>query len=68
MNTNPSLRRRLLQAVLLVASTLALPGAFAQSDWPTKPIRFVVPFAPGGTSEIVARAVAAEILAFLRAV
>ena len=61
MNTNSSLRRRLLQATLLVASTLALPNAFAQADWPTKPIRFVVPFAPGGTSEIVARAVAAEL-------
>jgi tripartite-type tricarboxylate transporter receptor subunit TctC len=28
--------------------------------WPTKSIRFVVPFAPGGTSEVVARSVAAE--------
>jgi tripartite-type tricarboxylate transporter receptor subunit TctC len=29
--------------------------------WPTKSIRFVVPFAPGGTSEVVARSVAAEL-------
>ncbi|MEI6802239.1 MAG: tripartite tricarboxylate transporter substrate binding protein [Burkholderiales bacterium] len=43
------------------AALLANTDALAQSTWPTKPVRFLVPFAPGGTSEIVARSVAAEL-------
>lgn len=52
-------RRRFL---LGTAAALGAPSAArAQADWPRKSIRLVVPFAPGGTSEIVARAVAAEL-------
>ena len=45
---------------LILGGSLALPS-FAQSTWPNKSIRFIMPFAPGGTSEIVGRAVAAEL-------
>ncbi|MDD0839726.1 tripartite tricarboxylate transporter substrate binding protein [Curvibacter sp. HBC61] len=55
-------RRTLLKAGgLLTAATLAPGLVRAQSSWPNKSIRFVVPFAPGGSSEIVARSTAAEL-------
>jgi tripartite-type tricarboxylate transporter receptor subunit TctC len=56
-----NLRRTLLKSSLLATSLKGMSTAFAQTAWPQKPIRFIVPFVPGGTSDIVARLTAQEL-------
>jgi tripartite-type tricarboxylate transporter receptor subunit TctC len=53
-------RRTLLGAAAALAGTAPF-FSHAQGSWPSKPIRFVVPFAPGGSSEIIARSAAGEL-------
>jgi len=49
---------RKLLLFLCMAGLVFGQAAQAQNDWPNKPIRIVVPFAPGGNTDVVARVTA----------
>jgi tripartite-type tricarboxylate transporter receptor subunit TctC len=48
-------------AAALAALALAVPAARAQSDYPSKPVRMIVPFPAGGSTDIVGRIVAQKL-------
>ncbi|MDB5816862.1 MAG: transporter, partial [Rhizobacter sp.] len=57
---NPSFLRR--RHLLAAAGASLLPlSSFADGPWPNKAVRMVVPFAPSGTTDILARAMAPEL-------
>ena len=51
--------RRFLLATIIALATAALFGSgVAHADWPDRPIKWVVPFGPGGANDLIARAAA----------
>jgi tripartite-type tricarboxylate transporter receptor subunit TctC len=57
------MNRRLLLAIALCFTH---PLASAQEAWPAKPLRIVVPFAAGGTSDVLARLIGEKLQASLK--
>jgi tripartite-type tricarboxylate transporter receptor subunit TctC len=53
-------RRSLLASAALIGTGGLARPALTQSDWPTRSVTIVVPFTPGSSSDIVARAVAQQ--------
>jgi tripartite-type tricarboxylate transporter receptor subunit TctC len=66
MPTTPGLKRRLILATAALAAAVAwAPAAFAQQAWPNRPIRMIIPFAAGGGTDPIARAIATKLSARL---
>jgi len=65
MRSNPPIRRRLLASFVCCATLLA-PVLSAQAGaYPDRPIKIIVPFTAGGTSDVLARTVAEQLAADL---
>jgi tripartite-type tricarboxylate transporter receptor subunit TctC len=52
------IRRPLLATFIAIAATALLGAGAARADWPDHPVKWVVPFGPGGANDLIARAAA----------
>src|SRR5262245_33130205 len=54
-------RSPLLKAFMLLVSSLAPAGAVWAAGWPERAVRIVIPWPPGGSTDIIGRLLAAEL-------
>ena len=60
------MQRRLLSLLGAAALVIAALPTLAQSDYPNKPVKLIVPFPPGGTSDVMGRMIADELTKILK--
>lgn len=58
--------RRLIAATFLGAMAFAVSAQPGSGEWPTKPVKIIVPYSPGGTSDVLGRLVAQQLQAALK--
>jgi tripartite-type tricarboxylate transporter receptor subunit TctC len=51
-------RRQLIQSAVATGASMALPIGHAQANWPTGPVKIIVPFTAGGASDLLTRLIA----------
>ncbi|MGO1767708.1 MAG: Bug family tripartite tricarboxylate transporter substrate binding protein, partial [Advenella sp.] len=57
-NTKLAIRRKVLRYTLSLCGLFAFAQGWAQAEESSQPLQIIVPFAPGGSNDIVGRAVA----------
>jgi tripartite-type tricarboxylate transporter receptor subunit TctC len=60
-NDEPSAARRRVLRLAVALAALGAGTARGAEAWPTRPVRIVVPFTPGGSTDILGRAIAREL-------
>ncbi|MDP1535830.1 MAG: tripartite tricarboxylate transporter substrate binding protein [Burkholderiales bacterium] len=66
MSTLPSLSRRLARiAPALAAALFLVTGSAIAQSWPNRPLRLVVPYVPGGATDLVSRTIGEQLTAKL---
>ena len=68
LRATPALRRRTLCAALALAATASAGSAFAQADYPTKPIKFIIGYPAGGSVDLIGRVVGDAMAARMKGV
>ncbi|OWQ91509.1 MFS transporter [Roseateles aquatilis] len=58
--------KTVLRAAALALTAVAATSAEAADNWPSQPVKVIVPFAPGGTSDVLAREIAARLQVSLK--